>query len=793
MTREKLAGVLPRAALDTGVALEQIRPVCEAVRDRGAAAVREYTARFDGVDLPTSRVPAQALADALAALDPGLRAALEEMARRVRQVHEAQRPAGHVTALGDGAQVTERYVPVNRAGVYVPAGLVPLPSSVIMNVVPAQVAGVGQIAVASPPRQDNAGLPAAAVLAACALLGIDEVHAAGGAQAVAMFAYGTADCAPVDVVTGPGNAYVTAAKRLLAGTVGVDAEAGPTEIAIIADHTADPRFLAADLVAQAEHGPLAACLLITTDPGLAERTEAELRPQVAAARHRDTVQAALGGQSACVLVDDTDAALAVSDVWAPEHLEIQAADAAALAARVRNAGAVFVGPYAPVSLGDYLAGSNHVLPTGGTARHTAGLSVLAFLRGIHVVEYSAAALAQAAPYIDALGAAEDLAAHVAAVRIRVPDGREPAGTAGPGPREAGPPVRPDLAGRKPYGAPQLDVPVRLNTNENPYPPPPALVRAIAEAAGAAAGSLNRYPDRDAMALRAGLAAYLGHGLTARQVWAANGSNEIIQQLLQVFGGAGRSALGFEPSYAMHPLIARATGTRWIRGSREADFGLNAAAVVAAIREHRPDLVFLTSPNNPTGTVLPLTVIEAVCTAAPGMVVVDEAYAEFARAGAGTALALLPRHPRLVVTRTMSKAFALAGGRIGYLAAEPRVIDALQLVRLPYHLSALTQATARAALAHAGDLLATVADLRAERDGLVGWLRGHRLEAADSDANFVLFGRFGDSHAVWQGLLDRGVLVRETGPDGWLRVSIGTPAENAAFREALAAVLGIPVA
>jgi histidinol-phosphate aminotransferase len=812
MTREKLAGVLPRAALDTGAAVERIRPVCEDVRDRGAAAVREYTARFDGVDLPTSRVPAQALADALAALDPRLRAALEEMTRRVRPVHEAQRPADHVTRIGDGAQVTERYVAVDRAGVYVPAGLVPLPSSVIMNVIPAQVAGVGRIAVASPPRPDNGGLPAPAILAACALLGVEEVHAVGGAQAIAMFAYGTADCAPVDVVTGPGNAYVTAAKRLLAGTVGVDAEAGPTEIAIIADHTADPRFLAADLVAQAEHGPLAACLLITTDPGLAERTEAELRPQVAAARHRDAVQAALAGQSACVLVDDTAAALAVSDVWAPEHLEIQAAGAAGLAARVRNAGAVFVGPYAPVSLGDYLAGSNHVLPTGGTARHTAGLSVLAFMRGIHVVECSATALAAAAPYIDALGAAEDLAAHVAAVRIRVdgnsisPGERPPwnppvaqgpvPSSRGLGPvgegasvaaQDPGPPVRPDLAGRAPYGAPQLTVPVRLNTNENPYPPSPALVQAITEAAAGVAGSLNRYPDRDAMALRADLAAYLGHGLTARQVWAANGSNEIIQQLLQVFGGAGRSALGFEPSYAMHPLISRATGTRWISGSREADFGLNAAAVVRAIREHQPGLVFLTSPNNPTGTALPLAVIEAVCAAAPGMVVVDEAYAEFARAGADTALDLLPRYPRLVVTRTMSKAFALAGARIGYLAAEPRVVEALLLVRLPYHLSALTQATARAALAHAGELLAAVADIRAERDSLVAWLRGRGLAAADSDANFVLFGEFGDSHAVWQGLLDRGVLVRETGPPGWLRVSIGTPAEMTAFRDALTEV------
>jgi len=266
------------------------------------------------------------------------------------------------------------------------------------------------------------------VLAACALLGITEVHAVGGAQAVAMFGYGTADCAPADIVTGPGNVYVAAAKRLLLGVIGTDAEAGPTEVAVIADHTADPVLVAADLVAQAEHDPLAACLLITTDQGLAERTGPELDSQVAAARHRERVQAALAGQSACVLVDDLDAALAVADAWAPEHLEIQAEGASKLARQVRNAGAIFVGRYAPVSLGDYLAGSNHVLPTGGTARHSGGLSVLSFLRGIHLVECDAAGLAGAAPYIDALGGAEDLAAHVNAVRARFPAaGPAPAG------------------------------------------------------------------------------------------------------------------------------------------------------------------------------------------------------------------------------------------------------------------------------------------------------------------------------------------------------------------------------
>ncbi len=412
--------MLPRAALDTDAALAQVRPVCEDVRLRGAAAVRDYTLRFDGVDLATTKVAATALADALAALDPQVRAALEEAIRRARLVHEAQRPADHVTTVAPGATVTERYVPVSRGGVYVPGGLVAYPSSVVMNIVPAQVAGVAQIAVASPPQPEHGGLPAPAVLAACALLGVEEVHAAGGAQAIAMFAYGTADCAPADVVTGPGNVYVAAAKRLLLGTVGTDAEAGPTEVAIIADHTAAPRFVAADLIAQAEHDPLAACLLITTDPSLPDRAETALARQLAATRHRDRVRQALAGQSACVLADDLDAALAVSDAWAPEHLEIQVEDARALAARVRNAGAVFVGPYAPVALGDYLAGSNHVLPTGGTARHTGGLSVLSFLRGIHVVECSGPALAAAAPYIDALGGAEDLPAHAAAVRARVP-------------------------------------------------------------------------------------------------------------------------------------------------------------------------------------------------------------------------------------------------------------------------------------------------------------------------------------------------------------------------------------
>jgi histidinol-phosphate aminotransferase len=349
-------------------------------------------------------------------------------------------------------------------------------------------------------------------------------------------------------------------------------------------------------------------------------------------------------------------------------------------------------------------------------------------------------------------------------------------------------LRNDLKDLEPYGAPQLDVPVALNTNENPYPPSPELVRAVADAVAAVAGTLNRYPDRDAVDLRKGLADYLGHGLTGEQVWAANGSNEVIQQLLQAFGGPGRRALGFEPSYSMHPLIARVTCTEWVPVQRDADFGISAERAASAIEAAQPSLVFLTSPNNPTGTAMPLDVISLVCSVAPGIVVVDEAYAEFARTGTPSALSLLPRYPGLVVTRTMSKAFAMAGARVGYLAASAELIAQLLVVRLPYHLSAVTQAVARAALAHAAEPLATVALLRSSRDELVSWLRGRGLAVADSDANFVLFGEFDDRRAVWQGLLHRGVLVREVGPPRWLRVTVGTPEEMAAFRSALEEVL-----
>ncbi len=409
--------------MDVRAAVEAVTPVVEAVAARGYAAVREATMRFDGVDVAEPRVPAAELASCLDSLDPAVRAALSESIRRARIVHEAQRRDTVDVQVVAGGTVTERWIPVRRVGLYVPGGLAVYPSSVIMNVVPAQVAGVESIAVFSPAQKEFAGAPHPTILAACALLGVDEVYAVGGAQAIALAAYGDrgAGIEPVDVVTGPGNVYVAAAKRLVRGVVGIDAEAGPTEIVVLADATADPAHVAADLISQAEHDTLAASVLVTDSVELADAVDAEVERQVGLTKHVERIRAALSGQqSATVLVRDLEQGLAVVDAYAAEHLEVITADARHWAERVRNAGCIFVGPNAPVSLGDYCAGSNHVLPTGCTARHASGLSVQSFLKGVHLVEYTRAALAEVASHVRTLADAEDLPAHGAAIAIRFP-------------------------------------------------------------------------------------------------------------------------------------------------------------------------------------------------------------------------------------------------------------------------------------------------------------------------------------------------------------------------------------
>jgi histidinol dehydrogenase len=417
------ATVVPRAEFDVEHAVARVEPICTAVATEGEAALIRYSEKFDGVIPPSLRVPAEVLERSLTELDPQLRAAFEESIRRRRAVcaDEAAMPQP-TTELAPGATVTTRLVPVGRVGLYVPGGLAPLASSVIMNVVPAQAAGVASIAVSSPPQKNFGGLPHPNILALCALLGVDEVYAVGGAQAIAMFAYGVPGlCRKVDLVTGPGNIYVVAAKRLLRGRVGIDSEAGPTEIAVLADDSADPVHVAADLLSQAEHDPMAGSVLVTPSAALADAVDAALEPMAAATRHADRVHTALTGeQSGIVLVRDLEQGIAVVDAYAAEHLEIQTVDAPAVAARVRNAGAIFVGPYSPVSLGDYSAGSTHVLPTAAAARHSSGLTVASFRRSVHVIAYDEPALLALADGVERFALAEDLPAHANAVTVRRP-------------------------------------------------------------------------------------------------------------------------------------------------------------------------------------------------------------------------------------------------------------------------------------------------------------------------------------------------------------------------------------
>ena len=420
-----LSRIIPRANVDVSSVVPVIAPIIEQVRHGGEQTLLDLAERFDGVRPPALRVPGEALEAALAGLDPRVRAALEESIRRARLVHDAQHPQDSTVELGEGAVVENHWIPVGRVGLYVPGGRAVYPSSVVMNVVPAQAAGVGSLAVTSPPQRDHGGLPHPTVLAACALLGVDEVYAAGGAQAVAMLAHGVQDddggwlCAPVDLVTGPGNVYVAAAKRALQGVIGVDAEAGPSEIAVIADGTARADWVAADLISQSEHDPLAASVLITDSEDLLRDVLAAIEAQVPGAFHEDQIREALTGpQSGVLLVRDMDQAVEVSDRYATEHLEIQTRDPEALVGRIRNAGAVFVGPYAPVPLGDYSAGSNHVLPTSGTARHSSGLNTVTFLRLQQRIRYTETGLEEVADGIGVLAEDERLPAHGAAIRAR---------------------------------------------------------------------------------------------------------------------------------------------------------------------------------------------------------------------------------------------------------------------------------------------------------------------------------------------------------------------------------------
>ena len=739
------------------------------------------------------RVPAGTLAAALAELDPDVRAALEVAIERTRAVHADQRRTDTTTTLAPGATVTERWVPVERVGLYVPGGNAVYPSSVVMNVVPAQTAGVDSLVIASPPQAEFGGLPHPTILAAAALLGVDEVWAVGGAQAVALLAYGGTDTdgaelAPVDMITGPGNIYVTAAKRICRSQVGIDAEAGPTEIAILADHTADPVHVAADLISQAEHDEMAASVLVTDQRRAGRRHRRRARRPAAdhrapRARHRRADRAS--SRPSCWSTTSTPACATVN-AYAAEHLEIQTVDASAVAGRIRSAGAIFVGPWSPVSLGDYCAGSNHVLPTAGCARHSSGLSVQTFLRGIHVVDYTEAALKD-----------------VVGLRHHAGQGREPARPRRGRPAEVREserrrhrritlddlPLRDDLRGKSPYGAPQLAVPVRLNTNENPHPPTQALIDDVAASVRDAAAELHRYPDRDAVALRTDLAAYLtaqtGVALSAENLWAANGSNEILQQLLQAFGGPGRSAIGFVPSYSMHPIISDGTQTDWLEAQR----GRGLRPRRRRRGRRRSPTAGPTSCSSPARTTrrdraFRSTTCAGCSTSRRGIVIVDEAYGEFSSQPSAVALladypAKLDRHPHDEQgVRVRRRPARLPGRR-----SRRHRRDAAGPAALPPVLADPGRRARGAAARRRHPRQRRDADRRT-RPGVEGVGR-HGFPRHSQRRQLRPVRRVRRRPAAWQRYLDAGVLIRDVGIPGYLRATIGLADENDVLLDASA--------
>ena len=790
-----VASRLPRPKPASAGPLEAVRAIIAAVSERGDAALREMTERFDGVEPASLTVEPAEIAAAVARTPREVRDALTAAVANVEAYHRHQLLDDVVHERG-GVTVRERHLPVRRAGCYVPGGRAAYPSTLLMTAVPARVAGVDEIAVCVPPGSD--GRIADVTLAAAAAAGVTEVHPVGGAQAIAALAYGTESIPAVDVIAGPGNVYVALAQREVAGVVGVPAAfAGPSEVVVVADADADATFAAADVILQAEHGPDGLAWLVTWDTATADAVEAEVARLAAGADRRTEIEATLSHSGYSVLCSSVEQALEVVNEIAPEHLELMVADPEALVPQVRNAGAVFCGPWAPASVGDYAAGPNHVLPTGGTARFAGALGVRDFLKSMHVVSTDRSGLERLAPHVIALAEAEGLTAHAESVRLRLAsssrranrsDSGEVAMTpAGTGPGTVQP--RDDIALMAGYHSPQLDVDVRLNTNESPLPPPPAFAEAVAAAARPL--SWNRYPDRAAGELRARIAAR--HGVAADRVFAANGSNEVLQCLLLAYGGSGRCAAVFEPTYALHSHLARITGTAVVEGERGDDFTLDPDAAAALIDSARPAVTFLCSPNNPSGTVAPRSTVASLLNAVVsvgGLLCMDEAYAEFSP---HSALELIDDETPIAVTRTYSKTWAMAGARLGYLIGPTWLVAELDKVALPYHLDVLKQAVGITALDYVDDMQARVDAIVAERSRLTARLEELPVEVWPSGANFVLMRPRGrDGAGVWQQLLDRSVLVRNCSSwprlEGCLRVTVGTPEEDDRFLAALEEIL-----
>ncbi len=806
LSRVDLEKVLPRPAAGPGAAgadvFATVAGILERVRQDGDRALVELTEELDGVQAPALAIHIDEIRKAVDAIPTALRESLEVAWDRLVAYHRHQ--AGPtVSEYYDGTvRIRDLVRPVQRAGLYAPGGRALYPSSVLMCAAPATVAGVRELVLCVPPGPD--GTVAPQVLAAAAIAGIDEVHPVGGAQAIAAMAFGTESIGRVDVVVGPGNRYVAEAKRQVAGTVGVAAAfAGPSEVVVVADGSAPSEWAAIDLVVQAEHGPDGLAFLVTWVDEVVRRVSDAVDEMVAANPRRTELSATIETGGYSVRVDGPTQALAVANIIAPEHLELQVSDADALADEVRSAGVVFVGPWAPASVGDYVAGTNHVLPTARTARFSSALRVEDFRKHIGVVSLTRDGLVVLAPHVVAIAEAEGLSAHARSVRARFESDSTGGSQEQYGPESALepesnrgasrlPPMRSDLVEMTGYHSPQVDVEVRLNTNESPFPPPAAWLSELTEELGRV--DFNRYPDRQTRELREAIARH--ERVAPDQVFCANGSNEVIQSLLLAYGGKGRSVAVFEPTYALHRHIAMLTATDVATGWRAPDHSLDPAVVDGVLADASPVVTFLCSPNNPTGRAEPDALVAHTLTIAPGLVVVDEAYGQFAeRSAVDLVRDEVPGFERLVVARTFSKTWSMAACRLGYMIGHPEVVVACEAVSLPYHLDALAQAAGVLALRHEAEMRERIAAIVDERERLEGELANLDLETWPSDANFILFRpKSRDARTVWSDLLDDQVLVRDCsgrpGLSGCLRVTVGTPEENTRFLRALRESLGV---
>lgn len=790
LTAEQEALLLNRGRAGDADVEIAVRALVEDVRRRGDAALREQALRFDRAALGSLEVPREAWDEALTALEPAVRAGLEEAARNIAAFHQAQLPPPLEVEVSPGVRLGRRAEPLERVAVYAPGGRAAYPSSVLMGVVPARVAGAREVVVCSPAGPD--GRPPAAVLAACALAGADRVFAIGGAGAIAAVAYGTETVPRCDKVVGPGNTYVTEAKRQLNGAIAIDSPAGPSEVLVIADGAADPELVAAELICQAEHDPDAAAVLVCTVPRILEATRAALARRVPAAPRREIVEAALAARGGLLLADSLEEALAFSARYAPEHLLLLVRDARAALEGVRAAGTVFLGAASSVAFGDYITGANHVLPTAGLARSYAGLSTLEFLRWFTYQEVSPEAAARLAGPTAALAEAEGLPAHAAAARLRAAEGASGGAEEGektPGAeresgraeeREIAPGAEreraPEASGRPatsstpplppspalPFRAAYRDIelydparrPIGLDLSDNTslFGAPPAALRALRAMSDA---QVTRYPAVFAERLKEALAEL--HGVAPENVATGCGSDDVIDSALRAFCEPGDVVAYPEPTFSMVPLFARMNGARPVGVPMAPGFALDADAVLAA----RARAVYLCTPNNPTGTPLRHADVLEVVDAATGVVLVDEAYADY---GADTFVRDAVDSGRAVVLRTLSKAYGLAGLRIGYAIGAPALVREIEKSRGPYKISAAAEAAALAALAEdRAWAAANVAEVVRNRETLVAELEGLGLRVWPSAANFLLVragaGERGAAARLAAALRERDVAVR----------------------------------